>query len=346
MKEKSLLIMDMDGVLIDVSGSYRDVVRHTVQYYLRGVIGADCVPAEALTPEDISAIKKSGGLNNDWELTYAVLNTILNNYFDEENEGAVDSAVNLKIVESDRDLLSRGKSILKSCDCFSLARLGEVPLADVYSEKKPASREDSPFLFNRGDVGSGNLVKRIFQELYLGPGLFRETYGDDPFFYKGRGYMDRETLIPEKKQLESLDLLCKLAIATGRPGSEAHHALINFGISGMFEAVVTEDDVVMEEARRKQPLRKPHPYVIESCIEKYKSDTTGDVYYLGDMPDDMTAAKRAGVVPIGYVDDGLDMVEEERKEHHDLLFQKGAREVFGSYDDLIGYIESYTDRKS
>jgi len=64
------------------------------------------------------------------------------------------------------------------------------------------------------------------------------------------------------------------------------------------------------------------------------------------MPDDMTAAKRAGVVPIGYVDDGLDMVEEERKEHHELLFQKGAREVFGSWDDLIGYIESYTDRKS
>jgi HAD superfamily hydrolase (TIGR01548 family) len=346
MKEKPLLIMDMDGVIIDVSGSYREVVRHTVQHYLRGFIGAECVPSDAVTPEDVSAIKKSGGLNNDWELTYAILNTILNNYFDAENERIVEPAVKLKTINADRDLVSRGKPILKSCDCFSLARLGKVPLADIYSEQGPVQKEDSPFLFNRGDVGSGNLVKRIFQELYLGHGLFEETYGDAPLFYEGRGYMERETLIPEKKQLERLELLCKLAIATGRPGPEAHHSLMNFGITGMFEAVVTEDDVVMEETCRKKTLRKPHPYVIESCIEKCRTDTAGDVYYLGDMPDDMTAAKRAGVVPIGYVYGGFDMSEEERKEHYDLLFQKGAREVFGRYDDLIGYIESYADRKS
>jgi phosphoglycolate phosphatase-like HAD superfamily hydrolase len=35
LKSKNLIIFDMDGVLIDVSGSYRDVVRQTTKLFFQ-----------------------------------------------------------------------------------------------------------------------------------------------------------------------------------------------------------------------------------------------------------------------------------------------------------------------
>jgi HAD superfamily hydrolase (TIGR01548 family) len=341
MKKKLLLIMDMDGVIADVSGSYREVVRLTVYHYLKNVMGVDDISPDAVTPEDVSALKRSGGLNNDWELTYVILNTILRSYFDEKSAGAFESFVKGGEPKDDRHLLHRVKLMLESCERPSLARVSEDSLADVYSSQQASITEISSLLLNSGDVGSGNLVKRIFQELYLGTSLFRNTYGEEPLFYKGRGYIERESCIPAKEQLQKLNTLCTLAIATGRPRSEAHYTLVSFGVLNLFRAVVTEDDVVEAEARRKRPLRKPHPYVIESCIEKSGEKKYSDIFYIGDMPDDMTAAKRAKVVPIGFVYDGFDT---EREEHRDLLLQKGAERVFSNYEDLIRYIKKFVDK--
>ena len=77
MKKRSLIIFDMDGVLVDVTGSYREVVRLSVVYYLRHVIGAKNLSDNFISLEDVSTIKKSGGLNNDWDLTYTILDTLL-----------------------------------------------------------------------------------------------------------------------------------------------------------------------------------------------------------------------------------------------------------------------------
>ncbi len=52
------ILFDLDGVLADVSGSYRSVIVETARSF--GV---------ALAAGDISAAKRAGGANNDWELT-------------------------------------------------------------------------------------------------------------------------------------------------------------------------------------------------------------------------------------------------------------------------------------
>ena len=61
------------------------------------------------------------------------------------------------------------------------------------------------------------------------------------------------------------------------------------------------------------------------------------VFYVGDMPDDMTAAVNAGVTPIGFVDDRAAATEEGRDGHRDLLAQKGAEIVFGNFADLVDH---------
>lgn len=57
------LLFDMDGVLVDVSQSYRLAIQKTAEYFLN-------------QPVDLALIqdyKKKGGLNNDWDLTEAIL---------------------------------------------------------------------------------------------------------------------------------------------------------------------------------------------------------------------------------------------------------------------------------
>ena len=44
MNNKKLIVFDMDGVIVDVSGSYREAVRQTARLFLKG-IGSENRPA-------------------------------------------------------------------------------------------------------------------------------------------------------------------------------------------------------------------------------------------------------------------------------------------------------------
>lgn len=57
------VLFDMDGVLVDVSGSFRRAVIETARE-LGGV---------EVTPADVQAYKDRGGFNNDWVLTHTIL---------------------------------------------------------------------------------------------------------------------------------------------------------------------------------------------------------------------------------------------------------------------------------
>ncbi len=74
-----ILIFDMDGVLIDVSRSYRETIQRAVQIYLETCLGFDKGKAEPVTKEDISLFKSAGGFNNDWDLTSGLVLFLLSN---------------------------------------------------------------------------------------------------------------------------------------------------------------------------------------------------------------------------------------------------------------------------
>lgn len=57
------LIFDMDGVLVDVSKSYRLAIQKTAEFFLK----------KSIDPEEIQELKNSGGYNNDWDLTEALI---------------------------------------------------------------------------------------------------------------------------------------------------------------------------------------------------------------------------------------------------------------------------------
>src|SRR5229473_558805 len=57
------LIFDMDGVLVDVSESYRQTIQQTVEHFT----------GKSITREDIQEWKNRGGWNDDWALSTAMI---------------------------------------------------------------------------------------------------------------------------------------------------------------------------------------------------------------------------------------------------------------------------------
>jgi HAD superfamily phosphatase len=61
--ELKAVLFDMDGVLVDVSKSYRRAIEETVKHFTGRDIG----------PNTIQRYKNYGGFNDDWKLTHAII---------------------------------------------------------------------------------------------------------------------------------------------------------------------------------------------------------------------------------------------------------------------------------
>ena len=296
MKKKALLLFDMDGVLVDVSKSYRDTVRQTARLFLQEACGSASLPNPLFSLADLAAVKQSGGLNNDWDLTRTVLDLLF-------------TKVGCPEIHDSTDPWTRYAGTMEKCDVSDLARHLESisePLAALLDAR---NRPANPFIgaMYEGDVGSGNVIKQIFQELYLGKGLFDTTYGFPPAVYHGEGFIDRESLLIGPEILETLSKTGILAIATGRPRAEADYPLDHFHIRRFFSAIYALDDCIGEEQKvlrktgKTVSLSKPHPFMLDAVADKMRGRFS-ECYYIGDMPDDMIAAGRsaAGFIGIGF----------------------------------------------
>jgi len=58
----AMIVFDMDGVLVDVSDSYRETICQTVQHFT----------GRPITRELVQGYKNRGGLNNDWLLSQTI----------------------------------------------------------------------------------------------------------------------------------------------------------------------------------------------------------------------------------------------------------------------------------
>jgi HAD superfamily phosphatase len=69
-----ILIFDMDGVLVDVTASYRETIARTVEHFTH----------TRLTYEEIQDFKNQGGWNDDWRLSHHIISSAgVNVPFDE-----------------------------------------------------------------------------------------------------------------------------------------------------------------------------------------------------------------------------------------------------------------------
>ncbi len=322
---RHLIVFDMDGVLIDVGASYRDAVRQTAGLFFQPARESNRLPDPLFHLADLAAVKHSGGLNNDWDLTCLVVDLLF---------GLVEKPP----IYSHPNPWTRYRETMAHCEVTRLAeflKATPAPLARLLEEK---GRVLHPFISSlyEQDVGSGNVIKQIFQEIYLGRKLFQSTYNRAPKVWRSEGLIRHETLLIDRRLLERLAEKNILAIATGRPRAEAHYALERFDLKKYFAAVYCLEDCLQEEKRilktrgEKVLLSKPHPFMLDAVAKSLADDPAG-FYYIGDMPDDMLAARASRT---GFKGVGLLLAAPDKEKLKKQLLQAGADFIIKDFDAL------------
>lgn len=114
---------------------------------------------------------------------------------------------------------------------------------------------------------------------------FEELYQGDA----GRpGLRNNEGLLPPIDLLEVLARRLPLAVVTGRPLADARRFLAEKGIDQLFATVVAREDA---------PL-KPDPAPVSLALDRLG---VRRAWMVGDTPDDVIAARGAGVLPLGVL---------------------------------------------
>lgn len=106
-----------------------------------------------------------------------------------------------------------------------------------------------------------------------------------------RGLRERERLLATPDLLEGLAQRFALGIVTGRPYADAQRFLEEQGIARFFSTVVAREDAP----------GKPDPAPVQLALARLGASSA---WMLGDTPDDLVAAREAGVLPIAMVPPG------------------------------------------
>jgi HAD superfamily phosphatase len=339
-----VLIFDMDGVLIDVSNSYRRTIQKTVHLYLTTLLGLRIDPKKLSLDRAISLFKSAGGFNNDWDLTSGLLLYLLSASGLPPFPSPVKFSTISEIVDH---LRAKAKgSHARITPRVSLRKLssflGKVKTSGggLKSVRKHLRNSWDGWVYRSGNLDRENLIKRIFQEVYLGE-KFTHCYHLRPLFYIGKGYYLREKMIIPRMILSTLQKKLRLGIASGRPRYEAELALKRFRLFPYFDTVVTLDDCLEEEDRilrvtgKRIKRSKPHPYPLLRAIQELGLSHP-QCGYVGDVVDDIRAARAASkkgpVLAIGFIRDEKDRAGEKA------LVQVGADRVIRNPQDLLGLL--------
>ncbi len=294
------LIFDMDGVLVDVSRSYRAAIIRTVDIYFAQGLRLPANGTPLLSPDDVATLKNAGGFNNDWDLTAAFITYFLD-MLPPMHAPTLPLHRRVTTMMAYLEMCMRGKA---PASIAELRTKKDVPaLANAVADagggldglKIALARKNAHMVFSRGDLRKENLVRRIFQEIYLGETLFAEIYGEKPIIVREAGVITDETPLIAPATLATLAEKMPLAIATGRPRAEADFTLNRLGFTPYFGAMVTHDDVVAADAQGK-----PDPWSLREAAQRL-TPAPARCAYIGDTPDDIRAAKAAGYTAIGVL---------------------------------------------
>ncbi|MGZ0747773.1 TIGR01548 family HAD-type hydrolase [Haloparvum sp. AD34] len=134
------VVLDIDGVLVEVSESYRRAIVESI----------DHVYGETIDREAVQPFKDAGGFNNDWELTYAAALYVL----------ATREGLHQEVAEFTDRVAEAGGGL----------EAAKQVVSDLPSVSQARIR----------DQWDTDRLHDVFQALYLGSDLYRELEGGEP----------------------------------------------------------------------------------------------------------------------------------------------------------------------
>lgn len=307
------LIFDFDGVLVQTSQSYRQTVRKVVDYYFLEILGLEGEEGKLATLRDIQKFKDTGLYNNDWNLSYAFITYYLTLIMKElEQESALKDFTkgfeNLQFADIKTFVQSLievgdflGRYEITATELANLKDKGIITLDLFLIQAKlekpkpietslvgvdPEFAEDEQSVVRKlvpYDLEKSDLLKRLFEEIYLGKDLFAKFYGMPSFFKFDEGFLDKEVFIPTKETMELLRRkFGEFGIYSGRPRTQGMYILEKFDYTRYFDerSSVFLGNLLKSEDEMKK-LGKPDPNLFIELIEKLVDRDTG-VAYVGD----------------------------------------------------------------
>ncbi len=257
-------IFDVDGVLMEVTISLREAVSATVQFFFANIMNFTGDELLVRT-EEIPAFKLAGGFNNDMYIVQAA--TLLYLYKSVKYETINMNELRarepslgecIKFIEAEgRGLAAARKAIFDRCSIEERERIDEYWKLE--------------------------LLKKLFYEHYLGKDKFECCMKEKAEYIKGRGFMDKETIlldpsVPKRLRAKGID---KFGIITGRLRCEFELAAEKIP----FLRTIPPDYAITEDMN----LHKPKPDSLFILVDKLGSKKGG--VYVGDTLDDLLLVK-------------------------------------------------------
>ena len=196
------VVLDIDGVLVDVADSYRRAIIESV----------DRVCGKSIDREGIQSFKNAGGFNDDWELTDAAALFVL----------------------------ARREGLRMDVEEFT-DRIAADDDGGIEAAKRVAAELPSVAQARVRDQWDIERLRDTFQALYLGEELYRELEGGDPPVPTS-GYITDEATLVDSDTIAYLTDRFAVGVLTGRPAAEAEIALERVGLDVPDAHRITMDD--------------------------------------------------------------------------------------------------------
>ncbi|WP_135827812.1 TIGR01548 family HAD-type hydrolase [Halorussus halobius] len=204
------VVLDVDGVLVDVADSYRRAIVESVEV----------VHGDTIERADVQSFKDAGGFNNDWDLTAAAALFVL----------ARGEGLELDVEEFTDRIAERRAASAGAASADGLAAAEAVVDEALAASARERVRAD----------WDPERLRDVFQQLYLGSDRYADIEGGTPDL-DTPGFVHDEPVLVEP---ETLDALAEfhLGVVTGRPAAEADIALDRAGLDLPDDHRFTMDD--------------------------------------------------------------------------------------------------------
>lgn len=293
------IIFDCDGVLIDITKSYDLAIIKTTQYVLENF--ANINDAINVDFKIIDGFKSTGGFNDEVDLTYA----------------AIISLVAAKRLEKDQT--SFIFDVIKNADSSGISSVekyleNQVDISDIKEKLSyPGPHHNNP-------------LYEIFDQLFYGPELYQKLFKNNSKFSEP-GLIEQDDVIVNNLLLEKLQQKfdSKIAMVTGR-GMES----VKYSLKTLLEKFDLKNSMFLEDESRA--LAKPNPKPLLDSIKGMSSTLT---LYVGDSMEDFIMANKVTAMGSKTIFCGIIGTSKNPQEKLELFEKSGAILVLDSIHLLL-----------
>ena len=288
------IIFDCDGVLIDITKSYDLTIDKTVKYVLENFFQiTDNIKIDS---KIIDGFKSSGGFNDEVDLTYAsILSLVAAKKLNKpQNEFIFDVISNA----DSSGILSVEKYIGKLVD-----------IDDIKNKLSyPGTHND-------------NSLYQIFDQLFYGPVLYHKIFKQNSEFIEP-GLIDNDKVIMTNELLSVLAKKFgnKIGIVTGR-GLES----IRYSLKNILDGFDVQNSAFLEDEPRE--MAKPNP---ESLIRTISGMKCKNIIYVGDSMEDLIMARKSTQMGYDTIFCGIIGTSKNPQAKLEMFRQNGANLVLDS----------------